>query len=115
VSRTAGLAWPRRICRFTVYTKGRLYRIFQTVEDAYHDEYGEDHVTEHRQIEFQDTDLAGGKFLVVRHQKHTEPGDKTKRNRETHACTAYRWDAQRFMFAEVKSGANKLCAQHWPN
>lgn len=94
--------------------EGRLYRIFRMIEDRYDAPIGgSGTITQHRQIEFPESDPATGKFLVVHYRKLTE-SDTSGRNgtlRETHSCIVYRWDAARFMFAEDNSAVSKFCAQ----
>ncbi len=93
---------------------GRLYHIFQTVEDRYDAPIGgSGTVTQHRQFEFPESDPNSGKFLVVHYRKLSEPdtGNGNGKVRETHSCTVYRWDAARFTFAEDVAAVNKLCAQ----
>ena len=101
--------------RLSIYRmhEGRLYQIFQAIEDAFHYVLGGgETVYEERKIEYPDSDPARGKFLVVRYHKRTELDKASGRDqtRETHSCSAHRWDAEHFAFVKDGSATARLCA-----
>jgi hypothetical protein len=90
--------------------EGRLYRVFQTTEDRDEGVIGGGSITQHRRIEFPESDPNEPKFLVVHYDKETESdAGEGKKRAETHSCTTYRWDAVKFTFVADKAAVDKLC------
>jgi hypothetical protein len=101
-----------KVTELSIYrlNNGLLYRVFQTTEDREDWVVGTnrtDYV--HRVIEFPDPDKDGNVFLVSRYQKRSEFSPRTRPDRKIGSCSAFRWDANAFVFVEDKTAAATLC------
>ncbi len=90
--------------------KGRLYRVFHTIEDASHYAHTPTtSVSEHRRIEYRAD--ADGRFLVVHQIIHEEP-EKPSTARPAsvkETCSVYAWDPARFAFIPSARDKRRFC------
>lgn len=86
---------------------GYLYPVFHTEEDTFHYVYGAGKSDyEHRDIEYPDVDYDSHSLLIVR---YIEPDQHSRPVHETRSCSAFRWDAESFVFIEDKAAASRTC------